>query len=185
MPSELVIKIIGVIGFASALLSVAFQEILPWVTFQQEYLLINPATKVWEWVYFEISPFLIRYQFESGVARIEWFYKMDSTLIGAMCLAGTAVGLIGVLKKSRIMNLIGGTLVFASLPAFGTSLPGIYPYIAWSSGAKMAIFGSIMLLASASIGYVKDHREKERLSLKNLKEAWESDQSACSDKSFK
>lgn len=149
-------SVIGIIGVCLTLVGTIFQSLFPWITFKKGLVFPLPTPKPWRWVYYQISPFIIRYQLEGDIVQEQWFYKMDTTLIGAICIIGAIIGLIGVFTNIRKINLAGGIMIMFALIGFGTCLPGLYPYIAWESGAKLTFFGSIMLISSAVIGYLKD-----------------------------
>ena len=170
---EISSRLLGIAGAILAFIGVTFQHLFPWVTFQVQPFPSPPATKSWQWLYYQISPFLLRYQLEGDIPHETWFYKADATLIGVICLIGAMIGLIGVLMKKRTISFIGGIIVMSSLITFGTCLPGLYPLIAWGFGAKITFYGSFAILTSAIIGYLKDNLQKNRVLLKRLLESWQ------------
>jgi len=180
VPIEILLEIfgnvLGTLGVSLAIVGLIFQYNFPWITFEKWWTVPQPAPRPWRLVYYQISPFIIRYHPEGDVSSYQWFYKIDATAIGVTCFVGGIIGLIGVLKKMRKTNLVGGILVMFSLIAFGTSLPGLYPSMAWGMGARFTFYGSLSIMTSALISYTKDFLQKNRLRKREIEFSWSTKQ---------
>jgi len=163
----------GIIGVVLTLIGLGFQHLFPWITFGRWWRLPELGINPWKWSYYHISPFFVEFRLEDGVSKYQWFYKIDTTLTGVACFIGAVIGLIGLFARSRKVNLAGGLIVMGSIIAFAICLPGLYPYIAWGSGAKLTFVGALAIMASALLGYIKDNIQKNRFLLNRLRESWQ------------
>lgn len=169
---EIFSGMLGMVGVSLTIIGIVFQYRFPWITFEDWWSVPQPAQRQWVLAYYQISPFIIRYRVEGAVFIDLWFYKIHTTLIGLLSLIGGMIGLLGILKRSRKINFVGGMVVLFTLTAFGASLPGLYPSITWGSGAKLTFYGFIAITASALFGYIKDALYKDWLLRKKITESW-------------
>ena len=100
-PSLDTILVLAAVGFALvgiALVSVGVlsQQAYPWITFKKGVVLPLPNPKPWNFIFYEISPYLFQNQFQ-GEIHVEWFYKTDALMVGMMCASGVITSIIGVL----------------------------------------------------------------------------------------
>jgi hypothetical protein len=169
---NLVSKFAGILGSSLVSLSLIFQNSLPWITFKDEYFLPPDSKKVWEWVHYKLSPFLLSYRSESQGIVTEWYYRSNMTLVGILCLFGLIIGLVGVLLGKIKTTILGGFIILFSLIVFSTSLPGVYPYFAWGMGSKLVFYGFLLIMSSSALLILaKKVREREVL-LDRLEETW-------------
>lgn len=168
----------GLIGMAGLILSfagVAFQQIFPWVKFKSDRFLLPrfvEGQKYWEWVYYQLSPFIVQYSSETGESVTTWFYRVNMTITGVICLIGIVTGCIGIVFIKRKTTLTGGLVIIFSMITFATSLPGVYPNFSWGLGAKFTFYGALIIILSAVIGKVVDINEKNREYVSSLLKIW-------------
>lgn len=176
-PSLDTILVLAAVGFALvgiALVSVGvlFQQAYPWITFKKGVVLLPPNPKPWRFIFYEVSPFLLQYQFDEEEIHVEWFYKTDALMVGMMCAIGVITSIIGVLVSRWKLLLLGGSLSMFTLIAFGTCLPGLYPYISWSIGAQYTFYGSILILVASAVSYHRHGKKYDKIRHIKLIESW-------------
>lgn len=164
--------VLGLVGISLLFTGIFFQNYFPWITFRIQPYPQPPVTKPWQWVFFEISPFVYQLHVQGGVDQIQWYYKLDSTISGIFCLSGVLVYMISMLVKKRWISIMGSIITLFSLLVFGSTLPGYYPSTAWGSGAKLIVYGSFSIIASVILGYVVEEKEKDKMLLKRLLQLW-------------
>ena len=172
---ETILEILGIIsgifGFILILISTFFPFNFPWVTFQHSRVIYVPAPKL-QWIFYQISPLLINVHVQDEIKHHLWFYKNSMTLIGLISFIGAITSLIGLLRKRRKITFVGLSFVNFSLIAFGTSLPGVYPYFNWGVGIKLTFYGSLLMFTSTIIFYIKENLQKNRFLYEKLLESW-------------
>ena len=168
---EMLGVISGIFGFILVLISTFFPFHFPWATFQDSRVIYVPAPKL-QWGFYQISPLLISVHIQDETKYHLWFYKNNMILIGLICFIGAIISLIGLLRKRRKINFVGVSFVIFSIIAFGTSLPGVYPYFNWGVGIKLTFYGSLLMFTSTIIFYIKENLQKNRFLYKKLLELW-------------
>ena len=165
----------GLTGMAGLILSfagVTFQQFVPWIKFKNDRFLLPrfvEGQKYWEWVYYQISPFIVQISSETGESVTTWFYSVYMTITGVICLIGIVTGCIGIVFNKRKTTLTGGLVIIFSMITFATGLPGVYPNFSWGLGAKFTFYGSILTILSAATGKVIDINEKNKEYISLLK----------------
>jgi len=174
---EIVSVGLSLIGVVLAVLGTVYPNAYPWITFKKGFVVQLYGQNPWRYIFFEISPFLITYQFQGElVVHEEWFYKGDATLVGLFCVTAAVLSLILNIKKMRRETLLGGLMVMFSILAFGTCLPGMYPYIQWGIGVRIILYSSLLIFTSALLGYISDAKKDKKVLYDNLKKQWETNQ---------
>jgi hypothetical protein len=166
---------IGVAGLLLSFVGISFQQFFPWTSFKTDHFLLPrviEGERYWEWVYYQLSPFILTYRSETGPSVSIWFYRINMTISGLICLIGIGVSIVGILFKKRKTAILGSILVVFSNIIFATSLPGIYPYFTWELGVKFTFYGAIMMLCSALLGIRLDMVEEDYEYVFELKQKW-------------
>ena len=172
---NVVSSLTGVCGALLAFLGIVYQQMYPWVTFKTDHFLFpryRTGEKFWEWMYYQLSPFILRYRSESSTTVTTWFYRTNMTATGAICLIGIALSVVGILFKKRKTTVGGGVIIIFSMILFATSLPGVYPSFSWGLGAKFTFYGALIILLSAVSGIMTDVDEKNRNEVRALLTFW-------------
>lgn len=171
---NLAIIAIGLVGVAMVLQGVSFQASSPWATFKDDRFLPSNEDKVWEWVYYQISPFVLKSRAETGMSTISWFYRTNMTATGVICYIGAGLGMIGVIFMKRKMSIFSVGVILFSMIFFGTSLPGVYPYFSWAVGAQNTFYGALIILLSAFLGMFFDYYNMNRNFASAIIQKWQS-----------
>ena len=174
----LLASISGIGGLILSFLGLTFQQYFPWVKFKSDRFLLprfREGEVFWEWVYYELSPFILHYNSETGESMTSWFYRLNMTVTGVIGLIGIVVGCVGIALKMRKLTFAGGLTIVFSMITFATSLPGVYPSFAWGLGAKLTFYGALAVIASAAVGVFFDTSEKNREYVARLMKAWQRD----------
>ena len=171
---NLAIIVIGLVGVAMVLSGVTFQDNSPWATFKDDRFLPSGEDKIWEWVYYQISPFVLKSKPETGESSTSWFYRTNMTAAGVICCIGTGIGVIGVVLMKRKLSIFSVGVIIFSMIFFGTSLPGVYPYFSWAEGAQNTFYGAMIILLSAFLGMSFDYYIMNRNVVSEIVEKWQS-----------
>ena len=172
--------ILGFVGIILMFIGIFYQNYFPWITFRIQPYPQPPVTKPWQWVFYEISPFVLKTQVQGEIAQLRWYYKIDSTISGFFCLFGVAVYLINILKRNKWIGIISCFISLSSLLVFGSTLPGYFPSTKWGSGAMLIIYGSFCLIASEIFDYIAKDLQKERILYNKLLKLWNSNNNLLS-----
>jgi hypothetical protein len=164
--------VLGLIGITLLFTGILFQNHFPWITFRTQPYPQPPVTKPWQWVFFEISPFVYKLHVQGGVQTFQWYYKLDSTISGIFCLFGAVGYLISIFVKKRWISIFSSIITLFSLLVFGSTLPGYYPSTAWGSGAKLILYGSFSILTSVFLDYIAEDKKNDKKLLERLLQLW-------------
>jgi hypothetical protein len=165
----------GVSGALLAFLGIVYPQLYPWVTFKTDHFLLpryRTGEIFWEWVYYQLSPFLLKYRSETSTTVTTWFYRTNMTVTGAICLIGIALSVASIFFKNRKTTVGGGVIIIISMILFSTSLPGVYPSFSWGLGAKFTFFGALIIVLSAVLGIMIDNDERNRYEVRTLLNTW-------------
>jgi len=171
---NLAIIAIGLVGVAMVLSGVTFQDSSPWATFKDDRFLPSNEDRVWEWVYYQISPFVLKSRAETGASSTSWFYRTNMTATGVICYIGAGLGVIGVVLMKRKTSIFSVGVIIFSMIFFGTSLPGVYPYFSWAVGAQNTFYGALILLLSAFLGMIFDYYTMNQNIVSAIIQKWQS-----------
>ena len=171
---NLIIIAIGLVGVAMVLSGVTFQDRSPWATFKDDHFLPPDEDRVWEWVYYQISPFVLKSRAETGASSTEWYYRTNMTAAGVICFIGAGLGVIGIVFMKRKTSIFSVGVILFSMIFFGTSLPGVYPYFSWAVGAQNTFYGALIILLSAFLGMFFDNYTMNRNIVSAIVQKWQS-----------
>lgn len=165
---------IGLVGVVMVLSGVMFQDHFPWATFKDDRFLPANEDKVWEWVYYQISPFVLKSRAETGASSTSWFFRTNMTAAGVICYIGAGIAVIGVVFMKRKTSIFSVGMILFSMIFFGTSLPGVYPYFSWALGAQNTFYGAMIILLSVILGIFYDDYDMNRTLAFELIKKWQS-----------
>jgi len=172
---NVVSSLTGAGGALLAFLGIVYPQLYPWVTFRSSRFLLpryQAGETFWEWVHYQLSPFLLRFRPETSTTVTTWFYRTNMTVTGTICLVGIALSVVSILYKNRKTTIWGGVIIILSMILFATSLPGVYPSFSWGLGAKFTFFGALIIVLSAVSGIMIDIDERNRNEVKELLGTW-------------
>jgi hypothetical protein len=176
--------LVGIFGAIWTFIGVSFPMSFPWITFKSDHFLLPryiPGEVYWEWVYYELSPFLLKYSSETGISVSTWMYRINMVLVGLICFIGIVVSVISLMYRKPKITILGGGLIILSMIFFGISLPGVYPNFSWGLGAKYTFYGALIIIISAIANITIDIDIKNREMKNKLIDFWGNSENKTDD----
>jgi hypothetical protein len=172
----LLANISGIGGLILSFIGLTFQQYFPWVKFKSDRFLLTRFREgevFWEWIYYELSPFILHYNSETGEIMTNWFYRVNMTVTGVICAMGIVLSLMGIALSRKKVTLAGGLVIVFSMIAFATSLPGVYPNFNWGWGAKATFYGALLIMLSAALRTIYENGVRNEEYLSSLIKLWQ------------